>query len=228
MAKPSVVVLLFSILTVRAHTYSYSHPHHHKGQKVKAETNMPSNSRCGLKRQIESPCSLTPPTSIMFVLVMALVRRHVPSSAVQCSSRTGTGRNIAFWAESIVTDMLFSDGTEGGLAAEKTALMLADTCRCLLVLIALLLTRGVCLGSVDEKQTPDHFIEFSPSPSRLIRPPALSKSVSIDINMDIGRAAKNPLALSKAPRPCNGGSRGSDIAPALTGSTVAQCSPGAS
>lgn len=46
--------------------------------------------------------------------------------------------------------MLFSDGTEGGMAAEKTALMLADTCRCLLVLIALLLTRGVCLGSVDE------------------------------------------------------------------------------
>lgn len=70
------------------------------------------------------------------------------------------------------------------MAAEKTALMLADTCRCLLVLIALLLTRGVCLGSVDEvneqkkahshthrltdhsntvqKQAPDHFIELSP------------------------------------------------------------------
>ncbi|KAL5094179.1 hypothetical protein Trisim1_012480 [Trichoderma cf. simile WF8] len=117
----------------------------------------------------------------------------------QCSSRTGTGRNIAFWAQSIVTDMLFSDGTEGGLAAEKTALMLADTCRCLLVLIASAIDQGRLSWRLRrvQKQAPDHFIEFSPSPSRLIRPPALSKSVSIDNSMDIGRAAKTHWRYQK-------------------------------
>ncbi|KAL7793428.1 hypothetical protein V8C43DRAFT_281756 [Trichoderma afarasin] len=48
-----------------------------------------------------------------------------------------------------------------------------------------------------QKQAPDHIIEFSPSPSRLIRPPALSKSVSININMDIGRAAKTHWRYQK-------------------------------
>ncbi|KAL7913713.1 hypothetical protein GGI35DRAFT_221580 [Trichoderma velutinum] len=67
--------------------------------------------------------------------------------------------------------------------------MLADTCRCLLVLLCYDQGRPLPfssrLGSLDEvneqkrahshrlttvqKQAPDHFIEFSPSPSRLIR-----------------------------------------------------------
>ncbi|KAL7793427.1 hypothetical protein V8C43DRAFT_45239 [Trichoderma afarasin] len=54
--------VVFLTYCTSTHLLILTHSHHHQGpKKSKPKLTYSSNSRCGLKRQIESPCSLTPP-----------------------------------------------------------------------------------------------------------------------------------------------------------------------